>query len=471
MSTSAKKLTKNVILSISAQLLSLITSFVLGFIVPKFIDEYQYSYWQSFVLYIGYVNIFQFGILDGFILRYAQYNVEELDKPRVRSQFQVLLITNSLLTFMGVLIASTVIQSPVYKWVMIFVCIGIVSKNIFAYTSYIFQSTNRINEYALVVIVQRLVYAAFIIVLLALKVNDFYLYCLADIVGDIAAIIVGTFFNKGLYFGKSLSLKEIWFETKNNISSGLLLLIANLSSGLLLGSAKMITQWRWGGLVFGKVSFAFSLFGAFLSFAVAIGVVLFPALKRTKAEELPNFYKKIRNMISFLLFFVIIAYFPLNYILRLWLPNYKESLIYLGIVLPLAIFTVKVMLLTNNYLKVYRKEKAMLLINVVTLAVCFITCWLSAYIFDNLDLLIYSLLVVCMFRSIVSEIVVMRIIQKSAWLDFIVEIIMTVVFVIAARYFSLWIGCLIYALAIAIYCIIYHKNLTAMIKGLKRKNG
>ena len=303
---STKKLTKNVILSISAQLLSLITSFVLGFIVPKFIDEYQYSYWQSFLLYVGYVNIFQFGILDGFMLRYAQYDYDQLDKPRVRSQFQVLLVTNGLLTFLGVLIASIFIENLIYKWVMIFVCIGIISKNIFAYTSYIFQSTNRINEYALVVIAQRLVYAAFIIVLLVLKVNDFYLYCIADIVGDIAAIIIGAFFNKGLYFGKCLSFKEICVETKNNISSGILLLIANLSSGLLLGSAKMITQWRWGDLVFGKVSFAFSLFGAFLSFAMAIGVVLFPALKRSNVEELPNFYKKIRNTISFLLFYVII---------------------------------------------------------------------------------------------------------------------------------------------------------------------
>ena len=132
------------------------------------------------------------------------------------------------------------------------------------------------------------------------------------------------------------------------------------------------------------------------------------------------------------------------------------------------------MLLTKNYLKVYRKEKAMLIINVATLAACFITCWISAYIFNNLDLLIYSLLFVCMLRSIVSEIVVMRIIWKNAWFDFIVEIVMTVVFVVAARYFSLWIGCLIYAVALIAYSIVYRKSLTELIKGvgkiLRRKS-
>lgn len=467
--TATKKLAKNVILSITAQMFSLLTSFVLGFIVPKFIDEYQYSYWQSFLLYVGYVNVFQFGILDGFILRYSQYDVSELDKPRVRSQFQTLLAINVLCSLIGVLIATAFVKSSVYKWVMIFVCLGIVSKNIFTYHSYVLQSTNRINKYAIIVIAQRLVYAAFIIILLLLKVNDFYLYCIADVVGDIAAIIIGTVFNKGLCFGKGLSFKETCIETRENVSSGILLLVANLSSGLLLGCAKMVTQWRWGELVFGKVSFAFSLFGAFLSFAMAIGVVFFPALKRTNAEELPNFYKKTRNTISLFLFLIIIAYFPLNYILRFWLPNYEESLMYLGILLPLAIFTAKVMLLTNNYLKVYRKEKIMLIINIITLGVCFLACLASAYLFNSLDILIYSLLFVCMMRSIVSEIVVMRIIKQNAWFDFAIELIMTVIFVVAARYFSLWTGFLIYAVALAGYCILYRKNLAGIFRALKKK--
>ena len=167
---------------------------------------------------------------------------------------------------------------------------------------------------------------------------------------------------------------------------------------------------------------------------------------------------------------IIIAYFPLNYILRFWLPNYEESLMYLGILLPLAIFTAKVMLLTNNYLKVYRKEKIMLIINIITLGVCFLACLASAYLFNSLDILIYSLLFVCMMRSIVSEIVVMRIIKQNAWCDFAIELIMSVIFVVAARYFSLWMGCLIYAVALIGYCIIYRKNLAGIFKNFKNRN-
>ena len=99
---SGRKFAANLIISLAAQAVSIITSFVLGFIVPKFIDEYQYSYWQRYVLYVGYTGVFQFGLLDGLVLRYSQYNYDEIDKPRVRSQFNILLAFNAVCTIAGV---------------------------------------------------------------------------------------------------------------------------------------------------------------------------------------------------------------------------------------------------------------------------------------------------------------------------------------------------------------------------------
>ena len=136
---------------------------------------------------------------------------------------------------------------------------------------------------------------------------------------------------------------------------------------LLIGSAKMIVQWRWDELVFGKVSFAFSVSNLFLAFVTAISVVLFPSLKRMNQEDLPAVYKKIRGAVSPLLFFAMLFYFPGCVILRAWLPRYAESLRYLGILLPIIVFASKVSLLTNNYLKAYRKENLMLKINVFSI--------------------------------------------------------------------------------------------------------
>lgn len=459
----SKKLAKNLILSIAAQIISIITSFVLGFVVPKFIDEYQYSYWQTYVLYAGYVGVLHFGLLDGIVLRYSQYDYDELDKPRIRSQFQLLSGFNSVLTLIGCIV-SAFLFDIVTKEIVVLVSAGIITKNIFTYTSYSFQITNRITKYAFLVIAQRAAYALFVIILLACRVNDFYWYCIADLFGDMFGIALGAIFNRGMYFGKALPVTECFKEAWLNVSAGIMLMVANFSSSLIVGGAKMMIQWRWDELVFGQVSFSFSVSNIFLTFVTAISVVLFPSLKRMDEDELPSIYTKIRNAISPLLFFAIIAYFPGCWILNIWLPNYADSLVYLGILLPIIIFSSKVSLLTNNYLKAYRKEKLMLIINIAAVAIGMAVFAIGAYVLNNLEFVLYALVAVIMLRSVASEIAVTKIIKKNIIKDFVIEFVMTIAFIVAVRYLSLWWACLAYACALIVYVIIYRKSIAALFK-------
>lgn len=470
MTIKKNSIAKNLILSVVAQVISLSVSFVLGFIVPKFIDEYQYSYWQTYVLYVGYVGVLQFGLLDGIVLRYSQYNFENLDKARMRSQFQFLLIFTTFLSILSCVISSLILGNT-YFWVAILVSIGIITKNIFGYTSYSFQITNRINKYAILVIAQRAAYAVFVVVLLIIRVNDFYWYCIAELFGDVFAIILGSFFNRGMYFGKALPIKDCFKETWLNVSAGLFLMIANLSSALIVGAAKMIIQWRWDELVFGKIAFSFSVSNLFLTFVTAISVVLFPSLKRMEQSELPSLYYKIREIISPILFVALLLYFPVCKILNLWLPNYSVSLPYLGILLPIIVFSSKVSLLTNNYLKAYRKEKQMLLVNLISIAFGIGLFALSAYVFTNLDFVLYSVVLTVVVRSVASEIIVIKVIgqtNKKIIFDFIIELIMTVIFIAVTKLTGLLIGGLVYLGATAIYLIIYRKSLISLFKKLKR---
>ena len=95
-----KKFAKNVVYSISAQIISLAVSFVLTLVVPRFIDEFQYAYWQIYVLYVGYVGVLHFGLLDGLVLRYSKYDYEELEKEKLRSQLIILLIFTSVMAIL-----------------------------------------------------------------------------------------------------------------------------------------------------------------------------------------------------------------------------------------------------------------------------------------------------------------------------------------------------------------------------------
>jgi hypothetical protein len=106
-----------------------------------------------------------------------------------------------------------------------------------------------------------------------LHVSDFRWFCIAELSGDVAGTLISLKFNKGLYWGPHLPLAETFHELKLNFAAGIFLMMANFSSMFLLGGAKMVIQWRWDELVFGKAAFGFNVSNLFLNFITAISVV------------------------------------------------------------------------------------------------------------------------------------------------------------------------------------------------------
>ena len=180
-------------------------------------------------------------------------------------------------------------------------------------------------------------------------------------------------------------------------------------------------------------------------------------------------YKDIRELISPLLFLALMLFFPGSWIVEMWLPNYAVSLEYLAILLPIIIFSSKVSLLTNNYLKVYRKEKSMLIVNLISVAVGFGLFALCAYVFDHLIALLVCVVFVMMLNSILSEIVVMRVIRVRIIKEFIYEAALTVGFILIASYLNLLWGFLAYLCLYLLYCACNFKTIAALCKRIFRR--
>lgn len=452
-----KQIAKNISLSLFAQVISLIVSFILGLIVPKYIDEYQYAYWHTFLLYVSYVGVLHFGLLDGLVLRYSQYDYEDLDKRKLRSQFAVLLLVNSIAWLLA--FAYGIINGGLTKVIAILVACGILTKNIFTYNSYLFQTTNRIYHYASIVITQRLAYGIIVVLLIFCNQQNFIWYCIADLAGDCAGIILSLFYNKELHFGELLPMKEMFKETWLNVSSGILLMFSNWSSILLVSGAKMVIEWRWGVLVFGKTSFAFSIANLILTFVTAASVVLFPSLKRMRQEDLPTFYKKLREIMVPFLFWSLLLYYPECWVLERWLPKYSNSLVYLGLLSPMVVYASVVSLLTNNYLKAYRKENILLAINVIAVLLAAFFYGMSAYWIENFTVMLLAVVLAIALRSIASEFCVMKLINIEFKNEFIIEVVLTVVFLVSTQYFNKIAGFCFYLVFLLIYSYINYASI------------
>lgn len=461
---SGKRIAKNVTMSVMAQVFSVLVGFVLNLVVPKFIDEYDYSYWQTFLLYSQYVGILHFGMLDGIVLRYSQYDYEELDKRSVRSQYLGIMAVDLVLSLV-LLLWSCVFFQGVNRILGVLLTCTICIEISYNYISFTFQITNRISRYVAYIAVYRTVYCVLVIGCLIARLKKFYWFCMVYLVADLIVITYFGFrYSRELMIGKPFSVKQTLGELKKSISVGVWLMLSSYAANFLVGSGKMIIQWRWGALTFGKISLAFSLSSFVLQFVTAASVVLFPSIKRMDSEKLPEMYSKIRNAISPLLFLTMIFYYPGCAVLKLWLPKYTESIRYLGILLPIVIYTSKVSLLTNNYLKAYRKERTMLFINVGTVSFGIILFLLCAWTLNNLMALLFLIVLVIMLRSVVSEIVVMRTIGIRLWKYFALEFIMTLLFISSTGVAVPWQGCLMYALCLCVYFLFERREIQEVVQ-------
>ena len=288
-----KSVAKNISLSILVQAISLVVGFVMNLVVPKFIDEYQYSYWQTFLLYSQYVGVLHFGLLDGIVLRYSQFDYDELDKKTVRSQYITIIAIDAFLTF-GMIFSSFVFLSGATKSLVVLIALSIIPSIAHGYTSFTFQITNRISKYAQFVLLERFLYCGLIITCLLFQLEHAYWYCIIFIiVRVISTIVFGIRHSNELFFGKIEHISNLKYELCKTISAGVWLMIASYSANLVVGFGKMIIQWRWDALTFGKVSLSFSLTTFVLQFVTAVSVVLFPSIKRLNADKLPDLYNAI----------------------------------------------------------------------------------------------------------------------------------------------------------------------------------
>lgn len=466
---SGKRVAKNMFLSVVAQAVSVLVGFILNLIVPKFISETDYSLWQSYLLYSQYLGILHFGLMDGIVLRYSQFDYDELDKSMIRAQYRTIMRLDLLLSAVLFIIGFSLFQGDNRTLCVLLACTICIEIS-FNYISFTFQITNRISNYVAYIAIYRVIYCILVTGALAFGMCSYYWFCLAYLISDIAVIVFfGLRYSQELLIGASLPLAQLLPELKATLSSGIWLMLSSYAANFLVGSGKMIIQWRWGMLAFGKVSLAFSLTSLFLQFVTAISVVLFPSIKRMEQSKLPEMYQWIRQGISPLLFSAMLFYYPGCVLLRLWLPKYAISIHYLGILLPLIIYTSKVSLLTNNYLKAYQQERTMLFINLLCVTLGFILFTLGAWVFNSITVILLFVVAVVMLRSIISEIAVMHIISIDLRREFFVEVVLTVVFIAATCLIPHWCGAGLYTVALSIYLFIKRGELLEISRILHRK--
>ncbi len=181
MNTKAKSVIKNLYYTVAANFATLGISILLNLFVPKLLGVTEYSYWQLYVFYSSYVGFLHFGWIDGIYLKIGGEEYNKLDKRSLGSQFWYLTIFEFFVSIAIVVWAYFFMPNSSQSLILILTAVVSVITIVKTFILYIFQSTNRIKEYAQLSRNDRYLYVLFIAIYFALGGRDFYWLIIMDI--------------------------------------------------------------------------------------------------------------------------------------------------------------------------------------------------------------------------------------------------------------------------------------------------
>lgn len=442
--------TKNFSYTFASNILSLLISVVIAFVIPKLISIEQYGYYQLYIFYTSYVGVSYLGLCDGFYLRIGGQYYKNLDKSIYSTQFRLLgvfeIVVYSLI-FCGSLLFA---KDANKHYVIACVCIAAVGMCLRWFITFILQATARIKEYAIVTIIERILYVLVAVPMVLAWYRGFELLVVVDVVAKYISLLIGIWFCRDMIKAKTLPIKFVLPEVKENISVGFKLMLASLSDMLIIGVVRFGVQSYWDIATFSKVSVTLTVSNLVMTAINAIAVVMYPTLRRTSEDRLPALYRIMRIMMVGFAFGALIFYYPIQSILTAWLPQYAESLRYAAILFPICMYQSKMSLLVNTYYKTLRLENLLMKCNMAALGLSVVLTLVSTLVLNSVTAAIISILIVLIFRCVLSEIILSTKMPIKVIKDIVIELIMTVAFIICNWFFGVW-GMIAYFICYLIY--------------------
>lgn len=468
--SSLRSFSKNFLHTFTANVISLLFNALLVFILPKYLDSVQYGYWQLYQMYALYIGYLTFGITDGVYLRYGGDEYDALPKPLFRSQFWFLVVAHIISDAVILLFVWQFVQDQNKVLIFVFMCVaGIlyVPKTLITFTQ---LATNRIKDYSKITIFEKLIIMIIVLVMAFLGSFSYEQYIYADIIGRILTMFYAIYLAKDLVIGTLPVRVRFLDETKQNMTVGMKVLIANLSSLLINGVVRLFIEQKWGIEVFGQISFSFSVSNIITTLILAVSVVFYPALKRMTKERYTEVYEQVRSTLMIPLAGMLLLYFPIAAILQIWIPSYTTSIKYLALLFPIALFESNVKLLVNNYLKSLRKEGFLMINNILAVILTVILSYITAYLLNNLILTILVIDVIYILRCVVAETYVNRVLGVNTRRDMIYDVVLATAFAFSAWNLKIVSAAAVYGIIYFCYLLLKKQDVVAIMQIVKNKS-
>ncbi len=458
---------RNISFTFLSNIVCTVVSVLVVFFVPKSVGVENYGYFQLYLFYINYTGFLHFGWADGVYLRYGGAYYKDLDKSMFATQFRLFVAMELLFSIVLCCWAYFFVDSTEKQVVYSLIGVSMFLALPKTFLQYVLQGTNRIKEYATLIMIERVVYGSLALIIVFVQKDSFSLIIGTDLVGKFIALLYAFYHCRDIVFGRFGSLKDAFTDIVANVRVGIKLMLANVASLLILGVVRWSIEREWDVSVFGKISLTLSISNLMMLFIRSVSMVLLPTLRRTDSSKYASIYSSLKIGFLVAMFGALLLYYPLNSFLLYWLPAYADSLKYMAILFPLCIYEGKLSLLVETYLKTMRMEKILLLSNIVTLVFSCLLTVLFVFVLENLTWTVLAILLIFAFRTFLGEFLLSRKMPMCFFRDGILECALTVSFVFVAWFLDNLVGMLVYGALYLMYALFYRKKLRVLITMIK----
>ena len=450
---------KNMGVAFLAQGVSMILSIILTLLVPKFLGVEQFGYWQLYIFYASFVGFFHLGLSSGVYLTTGGQTREEMDKSAIKSQMIFGATYQTAMAVVIILVAIILEESQERTFVIAMTGIYLVLQNLATFMMNELQCMNETKKSSFSTIVERLAFLFPLLVLLICSVDSFYPYVVAYTASTIVQLFYCAWNLKDFWGSEWLGFRKSAALSCYSIKIGFPMMLANVMSMLILGVGRFFIDAHWGIETFGRLSLALSLVSFFLAFVTQASLVLFPSLRQASSEEVRSFYQKARDTIGLLSPIVYVLYFPIVWLLSLWLPDYASTFTYLIFLLPICVFDAKFNITGVTYFNVLRREKTMLAVNAFFACLSLSLTLVSVYIVDSFFAVILSMTTSIIARGIFTEFHMNKLTKVSANSIGAVEVALTFEFMVVAWFLPSKLAFATFVASYVIFLFIFRKNL------------
>lgn len=403
-----KRAFKDIFLVALSNIVGILGSLLVGFVIPRILGVEEYGYFKTFTLYAGYVGLFHFGFCDGVQLIFAGKKYDDLNKPRFITYTRFFIVFEAIITAIVALISVFSLQGN-YKFIFLCVAINLILQNVMTYYQYILQCTQRFKEYSFKNVIYSLLTALGVVGLwFVYQYGDssfvtFKAYVLILLAVYFVMTVWFILKYRDITFGKGASLKEARPDIWKCFVLGFPLLIANLCSGLILNFDSQFVNIYFSNETYAIYAFAYSVLGMVTRLISAVTIVIYPILKNSPLEKLKSEYHVLASVLLIFVFGCLALYYPLVPIVNWLLPKYTGSLIIFRIILPGLVLSSLVSAIIQNYYKSLDRPGLFFVFSAITLAVSIGLNFAAYYLFKSTEAISWASIITLLFYYFITQ--------------------------------------------------------------------